>query len=364
MAITLEHETLTRPATSLIRPLRDRIGCFGIDFLHPGSAYTGETLRTGSMGGTQSSVVHLAEALAERGHEVRVFNGVASRQRTFGVEYLPIEDARAQTRGDVGISVAAPKAFWMASFRVPILWLHNPLKGFRQVRRGTVLPMLKARPHFVLLGDYHSRNVPRWLPSSGRSIIHHGIADEFHRENLADAAPPPRAIFTSQPYRRLDWLLGLWPEVRAKVPGARFDLFAPKAHQANANAGKAALEGVLFRGSVARGALVQELASARVQLIPGHRDETYCLAAGEAIASGVPVVTLGEGSLSERVRDGETGFIVKDRDEFIARSAALLADDALWTRMHRACLADSALATWDARTGEWEALFERLATPR
>jgi len=335
-----------------------------IDFLHPGSAYTGETLRTGSMGGTQSSVVHLAEALAERGHDVRVFNGVTKIQKTFGVEYQPIENARGQTRGDVGISVAAPKAFWLASFRTPILWLHNPLKGFRQLRHGSVLPMLKARPHFVLLGDYHDRNVPRWLPSGGRSIIHHGIAGAFFRERAAEVAPPPRAIFTSQPYRGLDWLLDLWSDVLARVPNARFDVFAPKAHQANANAAKSALEGVLFRGSIARGGLVRELASTRVQLIPGHRDETYCLAAAEAIASGVPVVTLGEGSLSERVRDGETGFIAKDREEFVARTAALLSDDALWKQMHRACLADAGLATWDTRAAEWEALFERLKARR
>jgi glycosyltransferase involved in cell wall biosynthesis len=335
-----------------------------IDFLHPARIYTGETLRTGAMGGTESSVVHLAEALAQRGHDVRVFNGVAEPRHAFGVEYLPMDAAGAQTRGDIGISVAAPKAFSMASFRVPILWLHNPLKGFRQLRQGSVLPMLKSRPHIVLLGEYHARHVPRWLPSSGRSIIHHGIAGAFHREQSAAVAPQPRAIFTSQPYRGLDWLLGLWPEVRARVPDARFDVFAPKAHQANANAAKAAPDGVLFRGSIARDTLVRELENARIQFIPGHRDETYCLAAAEAIASGVPVVTLGAGSLGERVRDGETGFIVKDRDEFIARSAALLSDDALWARMHRACLADSAVATWDARAIEWEALFERLSARR
>ena len=97
-----------------------------------------------------------------------------------------------------------------------------------------------------------------------------------------------------------------------------------------------------------------------MQLIPGHRDETYCLAAAEATAAGVPIVTLGTGSLSERVRDGETGFIARNRDEFIARTAALLSDDALWSVMHRNCLSESSLKTWDARVEEWEKLFARL----
>ncbi len=115
-----------------------------------------------------------------------------------------------------------------------------------------------------------------------------------------------------------------------------------------------------FRGSIARSDLAHELAATRVQLIPGHRDETYCLAAAEAIAAGVPIVTLGIGSLSERVRDRETGFIARNRDEFIARTAALLSDDGLWSAMHRNCLSEPSLTTWDARAQEWEKLIARL----
>ncbi len=50
--------------------------------------------------------------------------------------------------------------------------------------------------------------------------------------------------------------------------------------------------------------------------------------------AGVPIVTLGTGSLSERVRNGKTGFIARDEDEFVVRTIALLTDDALWLAMH------------------------------
>ncbi len=335
-----------------------------IDFLHPSLAYSGETLRAASMGGTESSVVQLAEALARRGHDVFVFNGIDRPRFEHGVQWLPMSEAGNRARGEIGIAVANPKAFGALSFRSQIFWLHNPLKGWRSIRRGYMGPLLKRRPFYVLLGSYHDGRVPGWFPSSGRTIIHHGIHEDFFRGRAAEAAPAPRAIFTSQPYRGLDWLLDLWGDVRRQVPGATFDVFAPKVHQAEANARNGALEGVTFGGSISRPDLIRQLALARVQLIPGHRDETYCLAAAEATAAGVPIVTLGVGALSERVRNGKTGFVARDREDFIARTAMLLSDDALWLSMHRECLAEAALSTWDARAAEWERLFSGLCHSR
>jgi glycosyltransferase involved in cell wall biosynthesis len=314
------------------------------------------------MGGTESAVVLLAEALARRGHDVSVFNDIAAPRREYGVSWWPLSEASGRAHNEIGIAVSNPKVFSSLQFRHRIFWLHNPLRSFAHVRRGTVWPLLKARPHYVLLGRYHAANVPRWLPSRGRTIIHHGVEESFFRKAPAASAPSPRAIFTSQPYRGLDWLLDIWGDIRRQVPGAVFDVFAPKAHQAAQNANRAGSAGVRFSGRVSRPDLARELAAARVQFIPGHRDETYCLAAAEATAAGVPIVTLGTGSLSERVRDGETGFIARGKDEFAARAAALLSDDVLWLRMHRACLAEAALTTWDARAEEWERLF--LSLPR
>ena len=328
-----------------------------VDFLYPGTPFSGETMRSASLGGIENSIVQLAEALARRGHDVAVFNGVSAPRQEFGVQWWPLGEANKRARGQIGIAVATPSAFGGTSFRSHFFWVHNPLKSRRIIRRGHFWPLAKRRPFFVVLGDYHTCHVPRWLPSKGRCIIHNGIQEEFFRTDSAAEAPPPCAIFTSQPYRGLDWLLDLWGEIKRKAPAATFDVFAPKAHQAAANAARRQIEDVHFCGNISRLDLIDELRAARVQLVPGHRDETYCLAAAEAIAAGVPVVTMGVGALGERVRDGKTGFIAKSKEDFIAKTAALLSDDGLWQSMHRECLAEATLATWDVRAGEWERLF-------
>ena len=46
-------------------------------------------------------------------------------------------------------------------------------------------------------------------------------------------------------------------------------------------------------------------------LVPGHKAELYCLAAEEARELCVPIVTMGIGSLYERVEHEKTGYIAK-----------------------------------------------------
>ncbi|HZV20764.1 MAG TPA: glycosyltransferase [Hyphomicrobiales bacterium] len=336
-------------------------GKIAVDFLHRGAAYSGATLRSAPMGGIESSVVQLAEALAKRGHAICVFNGIDAPRQEYGVNWWPISEAKKRAEGQVGVAVATPKNFDGLSFSHRIFWLHNPLKGRRLIGRGEIFSLLRHRPLLVLLGDYHAEHVPRLMPVSGRKIIHHGIGEEFFRKTPLSAAPLPRAIFTSQPYRDLDWLLELWEAVRQHAPNAVLDVFAPKLHQGEANARRPPRPGINFRGSISRASLRAELGNARVQLIPGHGAETFCLAAAEAIAMGVPVVTRGIGALSERVEEARTGFIAPDKHLFIARTVDLLLDDDLWLKMHRFCFEDATLESWDVRAEDWERLFASLA---
>jgi glycosyltransferase involved in cell wall biosynthesis len=334
-----------------------------IDFLVPNAPFSSEILRVRSIGGAGSSVVYLAEALAKRGHDVCVFNGIGAARQEAGVHWRPFAEAANHAGGEIGIAVSNCTVLNGLHFQTPILWLHNPLKSWTHIRRGNVSAMFKARPLFVVLGEYHSAHVPRWFPSGGRRTIHHGIPDEYFRRTPVPVPPPARAIFTSAPYRGLEWLLKIWPGIKNRVPAARFEVFAPKPHQAEANALRSAPEGVLFRECLSPPALLRELRTARVLLAPGHYDETYCLAAAEATACGVPVVTRGIGALRERVRDGITGFLAASEKEFSARTAELLSDDELWCAMHRNCLSTAELASWDKRAEEWERLFAQHTGP-
>lgn len=58
-------------------------------------------------------------------------------------------------------------------------------------------------------------------------------------------------------------------------------------------------------------------AEAEAVLFPSRWSEAFGLVLVEALACGTPVIALGNGAVPEILRDGETGFIVKEEVDFI-----------------------------------------------
>ena len=83
--------------------------------------------------------------------------------------------------------------------------------------------------------------------------------------------------------------------------------------------------------------LVSWLSASDVFLLPSSQ-ESFGLAALEAMACEVPVVASRVGGLPEVIEDGATGFLCAPDaiDEMAARTVALLGDAALRARMGRA----------------------------
>lgn len=339
-----------------------------------GIEFDAETAREKPLGGVESSVVFLVEELARRGHEVRVRNNCLRPGVVRGVEWAPIHRAEAPygnileeadlyiaNRGDKLISLM-PRARRVA------FWTHNPAQYLLKARY--LWKLWRVRPTIVFIGDYHATTCPAWVPDGGRKTIPYGIPDLFRNAQSLARPPAPRAVFTSNPLRSLGWLLELWAtHIRSGVPGAELHVFAGPATYGGVGAAKsgemAAVlaraetlrgAGVVVRGPVPKSQLVAEFRDARAMLYKGDLNETFCLALGEAQASGVPAVVGDLGSVVERVRDGETGAIARDDDTFVEAAVALLTDDALWRRQHEAALKTQRAWGWP----EAAAAFENL----
>lgn len=90
---------------------------------------------------------------------------------------------------------------------------------------------------------------------------------------------------------------------------------------------------VTFEGRLARAELAAALQSLDVFVLPSHQ-EGLCIAALEAMACGVPVVSTRCGGPEEFVLPGQTGVLVDGRPEAMAAAvAALLADPAQRERL-------------------------------
>ncbi|MCK6449555.1 MAG: glycosyltransferase [Alphaproteobacteria bacterium] len=333
-----------------------------------GIAFDSEVMRQRPLGGAETALTSLAEALAARGNTVTVCNNCANPGVHEGVAWRRIADGlpgRADlyiaNRGDRLILAMGRRA------RRTVFWIHNPARYLMKLRY--LWKLAWKRPAIVFSGPSHVATYPHWAPGE-RVVIPYGIADLFRHAQPAGEPPPPRAIFTSNPMRGLAWLLELWASrIHPGMPTAELHVFSgPSTYGAAGRAKAAAMQavlerarhlsncGVVLREPVAKSVLVDELRQARVMLYRGDPGETFCLAVGEAQAVGVPAVVQPIGATPERVVDGITGHVATDDNEFAAAAVRLLADDSLWRMEHRAALERQRAWGWD----DAAAAFERL----
>ena len=82
-------------------------------------------------------------------------------------------------------------------------------------------------------------------------------------------------------------------------------------------------------------------------ILPGHKPELFCLAAEEARELCVPIVTLGIGSLSERVNHNKTGLVAKNKNEFVDFVIELFKNDKLWLSLRSNLMKLRNSRNWD-----------------
>ena len=339
-----------------------------------GIQFDGRTPETRALGGAESAVVSLAEALAARGHRVLAFTNCEAALHHKGVDWAPLHAGGAYAGLPQAADLYIANRGHRLVGRVPgakarAFWVHNPAGYLLKARY--LWPLWRHRPTIVFIGTYHEGTLPGWVPDGGRKTIPYGTPEMFAASAPASTPPGARAIFTSNPLRGLDWLLDRWVgEIRPNVDGAELHIFSGAATYGAAGDAKAdemsrvldrarslAGSGVVLRGPVAKEALIDELRAARVMLYRGDINETYCQSVAEAQVLGVPAVVTDLGSMAERVADGETGYVVTSDADFSAAASRLLVDDALWQACHDAARARRLAWTWDMAAASFEGLM-------
>ncbi len=281
-------------------------------------------------------MLQLGAALAARGHRIAQ-QGAA----TADID-VAINDARLLSAGSGRSAV----------------WFHNEVGVWREARRGRLVALARHRPVAVFCGRGQAAGAGFLLPFRARAVLPHGLPQAILASAPAAAPPPPRALFVSQAYRGLAEVIELWRALVAPAcPKARLCAYIAPADLPHFQALAAPTPSIEILPRIGNDGMPALLRGARLLLAPGHRSETFCLAAAEAIAMGVPVVTRGTGALKERVRDGYTGFICRGTAEMARRTLGLLTDDALWSRMQAEGLATRHDAGWDRIAERWEELL-------
>jgi glycosyltransferase involved in cell wall biosynthesis len=346
-------------------------------------------------------VVEVFGRLAAQGFEVTQaassFPGSAAREQVEGLDVwrlgrLPIYYPRAvwtcaretrRGRFDVVVECLNKVPFYSPLYSaVPVLALAHHLFGevaFQQVAwpiaasvwtAERLIPSLYRRQSFVTISESSCEDlIARGIPSDRIRVIHCGV----HRPALKvdpHKRRRPRVAYLGrlEPYKNVDVMLRAMAQLKDRFPSAEILVIGRGSVQARLKLLTEQLgltERTHFAGFVSNQERDALVADARVCVCPSSK-EGWGLTVIESNALGTPVVATDAPGLRDSVRDGETGYLVPERDVegFANRIADLLSNDDLAARMSAAAFAWSKRFDWDAAALEMAEAIEDARRPR
>lgn len=330
------------------------------DYEHPG------------LGGCESALFLVTRALAQRGHDVVVYNCCYRPGVYDGVTWRMAWEVETAPAPDVAVSVRFSESLWPATTdaRQHVFWmLDDRVEGAAAFYRR-----FGARGGKVVLASHAMRRV---LADVGLSTPTTLIPLPVEVDRYRPTERKRACLFSSMPNRGLDVALTIWPAIQAAIPEAElwitsgWQLWGYTDSEANDRwtqlFGDLSLpEGVRRFGVLSRSALVELQQSAWLTLYPSRFPEMFCLVAAESAAAGTPVVTSASYALPERVVNNRTGILIdgsieeaSTQDRFVEATIALLADPARRDRYGRAAATQARRAyAPDVVAEAWEQLLD------
>jgi glycosyltransferase involved in cell wall biosynthesis len=352
--------------------------------LPPGQSVADVLLDRVPTSGTVTSV-QLTLALAKLGNECVILDSRAGAEPDVieGVTIEAVADVAARFReaGREAILVVPPASAMAVLRSLPgnrgavVFWLHNNL-AIDLIDEAFAIGLDRAvgvsGPAAARLDAY-----PWWWRIEA---IPHSM-----RRGLPPAPRPPEgkhvafvgALTESKGFHHV---LAAWPLVLERVPEAMLDVFGSSAiHTPSAKTGSSGvmtadfeerywrqLPNVRFHGSLPRPQLCRELQRTRVAVVNPNLSgsmETFCLAAVEAQACGVPVIGAARQGLLETIADGRSGLLIRSQSPRVLADAIvrLLLDDALRDRLAAGAIAHAEqFRSPRVEAERWMAMADRI----
>ena len=289
--------------------------------------YNSNDLYSYKLRGAESVLINLSSELTKLGHDVTVINNCYKNEFIKGVSWKKIQYYNDNKIFDIAISNGDTRLFEKTKSYKKILFSHSLQTLEKFFRKKQFFSYIKYRPKVVLLSDYHKENTSKITTLFGSIKINWAADQVFINSKLNENIDNNLSIFTSRADRNLDLLINIWKElVYPRFNKGKLLITPPLNNLSNSH-------NIFFRKTDNQNHMIDDIKKSRIFLIPGHKAELFCLSAEEAKELCVPIVTLGIGSLSERIIHGKTGFVAKNNAEFSDYVIELYKNNDLWNKI-------------------------------
>jgi len=336
------------------------------------SPFAGDELERRGVGGAEGCVISLAKIFA-RMYNVIVFCDCPRPGVYDGVKYLHVSDTEFMQKFKTDLFISSRNTKLLADvnfkeyFKVDkvCLWTHDLPESYVYDKLMQALPNIDR---VFALTEWHKQIIKQKFPNVPEKywfFARNGVNTEYY--DVEVKRNPYKLIYSSTPFRGLDVLLEVFPNIREYVPQAELHVYSSmqvygarteereeyKALYALASN----MPGVYYHGVVTRKELAKAMKSSSLLAYPNHYPETFCITAIEAITAGTPIVTTHLAALPETIPKGCAVLIDGDsksyeyKQKFIDAVVGILKNPALWEEMHKACQGHD--FTWETVSKEW-----------
>ena len=336
-------------------------------FVDDSYAFDGYSPQSQPMGGPEKAFALLPQALAQRGHEVSVFNRTTYALAIDGAKWEPFENARPAD-ADVLVARRLPRLLDFVPAAKRVLWCSGDPAELDAAEARDALAQHK--PLVLFFSPSHRE---RWANPLGLEtrVFEPGLAASYFEDGEMRDYAPPRAVATAHPQAGLGWLLTLWIDrIRPAAPTAELHVYSailnrgvlggetppsvkPMVELINA----ARDRGILVLRPQGDSGMAEAYRAARAHLYPGASAEPFGFTLAESQTIGLPAVIRPSAPvLVERVLDGQTGRVAATEVAFANAAIELLTDKASFERTSAKCRELRRARTWPVAAAEFEQL--------
>ena len=187
--------------------------------------FHGKSLEERPLGGTETGVIHLAEALSQLGHDVSVITRITDPPETTP-RYIPIDEANNLGAVDVVIAVRGWKSVFLP-FRAKkkFFWTGDAFDNTHTFGIGDHR-FIKKIDGLLLVSDWHAQTICQssGFPISKAFVLRNGV----QLKNFAgeEKRVRKRLIYSSTPNRGLIYLPEIYLDLKRKHADLELHVFS------------------------------------------------------------------------------------------------------------------------------------------
>lgn len=274
----------------------------GVSYKH----YDTAILDVEPLGGTEATVIRVAEGLAARGYTVGVANK-HTLEPTMGAYayYLPLNDDLINYSPDHVVSLRGTTA--MAAF--PKAYKYSWQHDFPDKRILDMVPAFLEHNAVVIgVSDFHKNELSRWFTNENWAKVPKTVRIYNPVDPRIEVARKTKVaydrnsiVWAASPHKGLDQAIEQFKILKAILPSVTLKVF----HAGYIDAKFYNVDGVMNYGAVPCQRLWQEMSASLCTFYPTDFIETFGLIAAESNAVHTPIATMGIGALTESVQSSD-----------------------------------------------------------